>query len=72
MTSEYADLSVGMYEGRDAWNTLVVRTDTGHQLMRMAMDKGKIQIDVFPQPNLEHLKGASIRKKERAEAQAGK
>ena len=70
MTSEYADLSVGMYEGRDNWNTLIVRTDTGHQLVQMGMDTGKIQIDVFPQPNLDHLMGASIRKKERAAAQA--
>jgi coenzyme F420 hydrogenase subunit beta len=70
MTAEYSDLSVGMYEGRDNWNTLVVRTDTGHQLMQMGLDTGKIQIDVFPQSNLEHLKGASIRKKERAAAQA--
>jgi len=65
MTSEYADVSVGMYEGREGWNTLITRTEVGRGLVERAISSGKLEIDVFPDTNLEHLKIASANKKKR-------
>ena len=66
MTSEYADVSVGMYEGRDGWNTLITRTELGRDLVEQAINSGKLETDVFPEENLSHLKVASANKKKRA------
>jgi coenzyme F420 hydrogenase subunit beta len=66
MTSEFADVSVGSVEGTEGWNTVVVRTDTGADLMERAKKKGKLQIDKLPESNLEHLKEAALLKKKRA------
>lgn len=66
MTSEFADVSVGMFEGRPGWNTLIVRTTVGRTLLRSAAASGRIVTEPFPQPNLDHLKQASARKRQRA------
>ncbi len=66
MTSEFADVSVGMYEGRAGWNTLIVRTQTGNSLVEMALEKGVLRSEPFPESNLEHLRRAAKNKKERA------
>ncbi len=66
MTGEFADLSVGMYEGRPGWNTLVKRTATGARLVREAVASGRLEMDVFPQENLDHLTAASEQKRRRA------
>ncbi|MFH1117030.1 MAG: Coenzyme F420 hydrogenase/dehydrogenase, beta subunit C-terminal domain [Pseudomonadota bacterium] len=66
MTSEFADLSVGMYEGRPGWNTLITRTATGEGLVREAAAGGHLELDVFPHENLRHLTAAADRKRSRA------
>ncbi len=66
MTSELADLSVGMYEGRQGWNTLVVRTDLGQRIIDEMISSGIVETEMFPESNLTHLKAASRRKKERS------
>src|SRR4030043_38440 len=66
MTSEFADISVGSVEGTEGWNTVIVRTDAGADLMQRAKRKGKLQIDKLPESNLEHLKKAAWLKKKRA------
>jgi coenzyme F420 hydrogenase subunit beta len=66
MTSEFADVSVGSVEGTEEWNTVIVRTDDGADLMERAKKKGKLQIDKLPSSNLEHLKEAALLKKKRA------
>jgi coenzyme F420 hydrogenase subunit beta len=66
MTSEFADISVGSVEGTEGWNTVIVRTDAGADLMERAKKKGKLQIDKLPASNLEHLKDAALLKKRRA------
>jgi len=66
MTSEFADISVGAAEGIEGWNTVIVRTDTGAKLMKMARQKGKLQVDTLPPASLAHLKEASLLKKKRA------
>ncbi len=66
MTSEFADISVGSVEGIEGWNTVIIRTKIGAELMEMAKKNGKLQIDKLPSANLTHLKEASLLKKKRA------
>jgi len=66
MTSEFADISIGSVEGIEGWNTVIIRTDTGAELMDMARVKGKLESDKMPGENLAHLKEAALLKKKRA------
>ena len=66
MTSEWADLSVGMFEGRPGWNTLIVRTEQGHRLVEKAVASGLLLIEPMPAANLGHLLEAAAGKKRRA------
>ena len=66
MTSEFADISVGSVEGIEGWNTVIVRTDAGSELIEMAKARGKLETDGLPQENLAHLKEAALLKKKRA------
>jgi coenzyme F420 hydrogenase subunit beta len=66
MTSELADISVGSVEGIEGWNTVIVRTNTGAELVEMAKAKGKLETDKLPPQNLAHLKEAALLKKKRA------
>ena len=66
MTSEFADISVGSVEGIEGWNTVIIRTDAGAELMETAKAKGKLEIDNLPGENLAHLKEAALLKKKRA------
>ena len=66
MTSEFADISVGSLEGTEGWNTVIVRTDAGADLLEMAKRKGKLEIDTLTHQNLVHLKEAALLKKKRA------
>jgi len=65
MTSEFADISVGSVEGIEGWNTVIVRTDTGAELISRARQKGTIETGVLPAGNLAHLKEAALIKKKR-------
>jgi len=66
MTSEFADLSVGMVEGVDDWNTLIVRTPEGKMIIDKAKEDGIIETKPLPEANLSHLREASLLKKKRA------
>jgi coenzyme F420 hydrogenase subunit beta len=66
MTSEFADISVGAVEGIEGWNTVIIRTDVGKQLIEMAKKQDKIETNTLPVENLAHLKEASLLKKKRA------
>lgn len=68
MTAENADLSVGVVEGREGWNTLIVRTEKGAELVREAVAGGCIETEPLPRENIEHLKNASVGKKKRGKA----
>ena len=65
LTAEFADVSVGAAEGIKGWNTLVVRSDAGSELVEAARAKGVIETDPLPEQNLAHLKEASLLKKKR-------
>jgi coenzyme F420 hydrogenase subunit beta len=66
MTAELADVSVGMFEGRPGWNTVIVRSETGGELVERAARQGFIETANFPAENLQHLARAGADKKERA------
>jgi len=66
MTAELSDLSVGTVEGKEGWNTVIVRTAIGENLLRRAKKAGIIETRTLPQNNLNHLIEASLLKKRRA------
>jgi len=66
MTAEFADISIGSVEGIEGWNTVLVRTNAGVNLMETAKAKGKLETDSLPSQNLSHLKEAALLKKKRA------
>jgi coenzyme F420-reducing hydrogenase beta subunit len=69
MTSEFADISVGMVEGMDDWNTLIVRTPAGEALVQKAKADGVIDSRPLDEARLAHLREASLNKKRRAIAE---
>ncbi len=66
LTSEFADVSVGMYEGKDGWNTVIVRTPVGSDLMDEAVSAGMVETEEFPAENRAHLERAAENKRRRA------
>jgi len=66
MTAEFSDLSVGAVEGISGWNTLIVRTAKGQELLEEARRSRAIETAEIPRGNLNHLKEASLLKKKRA------
>jgi coenzyme F420 hydrogenase subunit beta len=70
MTSENADVSVGLVEGLDGWNTVLVRTPEGAGLVERAIDAGDLETQPLETERLAHLADASLGKKRRAVAEA--
>ncbi len=66
MTSEFSDISVGTVEGEEGWNTVLVRTEKGEELVKQAEAEGVIESRPLPVDKLSHLKEASLLKKRRA------
>jgi coenzyme F420 hydrogenase subunit beta len=66
MTSEWADVSVGVVEGRPDWNTVIIRTEKGQQLVEKACEQGYLVTEEMPEQNLAHLSLAATNKKKRA------
>ena len=66
MTAEFSDLSVGAVEGIPGWNTIIVRTGKGQELLEQAFRAKAIEVAEIPRANFQHLKEASLLKKKRA------
>jgi coenzyme F420 hydrogenase subunit beta len=66
MTAEFSDLSVGAVEGIPGWNTVIVRTAKGEELLEEAKKARMIEVSEVPRANLKHLEEASLLKKKRA------
>ncbi|MCJ7791801.1 MAG: Coenzyme F420 hydrogenase/dehydrogenase, beta subunit C-terminal domain [Dehalococcoidia bacterium] len=67
MTAEFSDISVG--SGRRqflGWNTVIVRTNAGEKLVKLAKAKGMLETQPLPPENLTHLKIAALNKKKAA------
>ncbi|HOD16276.1 MAG TPA: Coenzyme F420 hydrogenase/dehydrogenase, beta subunit C-terminal domain [Spirochaetota bacterium] len=66
MTAEFADLSVGVHEGRTDSNTLIIRTERGADAVNGAVRDGYLEVSDLPKENREHLAAAAGNKKRRA------
>ena len=66
MTAEWADLSVGALEGRRGWNTLIVRSPVGAELVERATAGGYLETEALPAESLDHLSRAAAGKKRAA------
>lgn len=66
MTAEWADISVGAFEGKKKWNTLIIRTEKGEDLVNKAVAAGYLKLDSLPAEGLEHLTLGAGNKKKRA------
>jgi coenzyme F420 hydrogenase subunit beta len=66
MTAELADLAVGMFEGQPGWNTVIIRSETGAQIVDQARKEGYLETADFPAANLTHLSNAAAAKKDRS------
>jgi len=66
MSAEWCDVSVGMYEGRPGWNTLLVRSSAGAELVDRAADDGWLVVEAFPGEREQALSVAALAKKERS------
>jgi coenzyme F420 hydrogenase subunit beta len=70
MTAEWADVSLGALEGESGWNTLIVRTPAGEDLVQDACRRGFLEVAEMPADNLARLCTAAAAKKRRAIVQA--
>jgi coenzyme F420 hydrogenase subunit beta len=66
MTAEFSDLSVGAVEGIPGWNTVIVRTPKGQELLDETKRARMIEVSDVPRANLRHLQEAALLKKKRA------
>jgi len=66
LTAELADVSVGSAEGVDGWNTLIVRSEAGKELVEAAVAGGALETAALPEEKLKHLEEAALLKKKRA------
>jgi coenzyme F420 hydrogenase subunit beta len=66
MTSEWSDISVGVLEGRPEWNTLIIRTRSGKDIVDHALREGYLVTEEMPPDGISHLQEAALNKKKRA------
>ena len=66
LTAELADISLGMLEGRPGWNTLIIRSDKGAEIIEQARHAGFLETKDYPENNLKHLSKAAAAKKDRS------
>ncbi|MBN1104452.1 MAG: Coenzyme F420 hydrogenase/dehydrogenase, beta subunit C-terminal domain [Deltaproteobacteria bacterium] len=66
MTAEWADVSVGVLEGEPNWNTLIVRTQRGQDLVKRAEAEGWLVTGIMPDENRGRLSFSAAGKKSRA------
>ena len=60
------DVSVGAAEGIEGWNTVIIRTKRGQELVRTAVSDGLLETRDLPKENLDHLMESARLKKRRA------
>jgi coenzyme F420 hydrogenase subunit beta len=67
MTAEFSDISVGSAGSKyPGWNTVIVRTNTGANLVNMAKTKGILETQALPDQRLAHLKTVALNRKKTA------
>lgn len=66
-TGEFADISIGSGRAKfKEWNTVIVRTQAGADIIQKARQKGAIDVQPLPEESLAIEKKASLDKKKRA------
>lgn len=65
LTGEYSDISVGDCETDQNFNTLIIRTEKGSDLVRNAVKSSYLEIYDYPEKTRIMLENASISKKEK-------
>jgi len=65
MTAELADISVGAFEPALGWNTVLVRSERGKDLLERARSRDLLQVEEYPPEELNRLRQASRNKKAR-------
>ena len=74
LTAEFSDISVGsarLPEGwaeAKGWNQVIVRTETGRELLALAKRRKRLEFRPVPPGNLDRLKKAAAKKKREAAA----
>jgi coenzyme F420 hydrogenase subunit beta len=67
MTAEFADISVGSGRAKyRGWNTLIVRTEAGAEIVALAKERGMLDTKPLPEENVANLKRAALNKKKNA------
>jgi coenzyme F420 hydrogenase subunit beta len=66
MTALWTDLSVGALEENPEWNTLIVRTERGEDLVDRAVETGLLEIRPISQTSVDNLTLAAANKRKRA------
>jgi len=66
MTSEWADISVGVLEKEPTWNTVIVRSEIGAEIIERSVMEGWLITERLPEESLKHLEIAAGNKKRRA------
>jgi len=67
MTSQFADISVGSGRAKFmGWNTVIVRTENGANLIEIAKRKGIIETQPIQEESVTNLKRAALNKMKRA------
>ncbi len=67
LTAEFSDISIGSAGSAfPGWNTVLVRSPSGADLIALANRNGIIEIQALPEKRLEHLKSVSLKRKRAA------
>ncbi len=66
MTAVTTDISVGAAEGIPGWNTVIIRTNRGSEIIKDCLKLGILESNEMPGANLEHLAFAAQNKRDRA------
>jgi len=67
MTSQFADISVGSGRARfKGWNTVIVRTDMGIELIKRARKRDILETQPIPPDSVNNLREAALNKMRRA------
>lgn len=67
MTAEFSDISVGSAGSAfPGWNTVILRSKKGAELMELATTKGIIETQALPEKRMAHLKAVALKRKKTA------
>jgi coenzyme F420 hydrogenase subunit beta len=67
MTAEFSDISVGSAGSKfPGWNTIIIRTNTGADLVNLAKANGILETQDLPDQRLAHLKRIAMNRKKTA------